>query len=667
MSYAIQDANQNAPASGVQPNAAEGLPAGLTAQDDEGELIYIALGKLAVHEQNARKEEPDAAGIEQLANLIDSQGLLQNLVVAPYPAPVAGKGKQRSRQFTHGVVAGGRRLRALLCLVKRGRMTVDEQILCRVVPLERALVVSAAENTGREDMGDADRIEAFANMVRSGAEVEAIAHAFGLSPMTVRRRMKLADVSPALFALFRQGGMKLEQLMALALSDDHETQQAAWDAAPAHSRTPRYLRSLIVGDEVSKAVMRYVGIKAYEAAGGVVFRDLFADGNDQPEYIQDAALMRRLASAKLERAAQKLRSAGVPWVEVFTEYSYELRQEFCDPPTVRRAPTKKEAKAIQLLEDKRGKAQEALNALYDSDPEGEATEAKSEAMEADLEKIEEAIGQARGALESLSPEIAQLVGALIYLDHNGKAVIVRDRLRKTDAAAARKAESKQATAEGGATETDSKGGVSERLCNQLTAHRTRALQASLLADERTALAVLVHPMVLSLVYGAYARFESKSAVDINIKDCADQLKTWAPDLEGARSQQLVTEATEAVRAILPTDAKALLPWLLEQPQATLVRLLTLCTALSFNGISGNGSASHTQAVANAVNLRMNEWWTPTKESYLNAVPKAMLAEALKEAGMPDDALALGKLKKAEAVAQAERLLVGKGWVPSVLR
>jgi ParB family transcriptional regulator, chromosome partitioning protein len=269
----------------------------LRAIQGEGEPTYLALGALRLDERNVRKDEPTDEEIEQLADLIDAQGLLQNLTVVAYDAPVRGKGKDKKRVYTHGVIAGGRRLRSLLRLVKRARLTLDEEILCTVVPAERAIAVSTAENSGRAPMSPADTIVAFAEMVRAGAGMEDLAVCFHLSPLTVQRRLKLAHVSPALFALFREGSMTLDQLMALALTDVHEHQEAAWNAAPAHDRTPRRLRALIAGEGVSPAVIRFVGVEAYEAAGGGVLRDLFADTDEKPAFILDAALMMRMATA----------------------------------------------------------------------------------------------------------------------------------------------------------------------------------------------------------------------------------------------------------------------------------------------------------------------------------------------------------------------------------
>ena len=81
----------------------------------------------------------------ELAALIGAQGLLHNLVVTEQ---VVGRGKGRKVKFA--VAAGERRRRALLLLQQQGRLPKAHEVLCELVPPERALEVSVAENSGRE-------------------------------------------------------------------------------------------------------------------------------------------------------------------------------------------------------------------------------------------------------------------------------------------------------------------------------------------------------------------------------------------------------------------------------------------------------------------------------------------------------------------------------------
>src|SRR5439155_7413191 len=148
----------------------------------------------------------------------------------------------------------------------------------------------------------------FQQLVQQGRSIEEVAARFGTSPINVRRRLKLAALHPTLIQLYREGGIALEQLMALAVSDDPDEQLRVWQAAPSWRRDAEFLRQALVADEVDAAhdaLARLVGIEAYEAAGGAVRRDLFSD---EGGYLQDVALLNRLASEKLEAAAEAVRA-----------------------------------------------------------------------------------------------------------------------------------------------------------------------------------------------------------------------------------------------------------------------------------------------------------------------------------------------------------------------
>ena len=160
-------------------------------------------------------------------------------------------------------------------------------------------------------MHPADEFEAFKALIEEGKGIENVATRFGVSVLTVQRRLKLSAVSPKLLALYRQDGINFDQLMALTLSDGHEAQERAWfDAQPWH-RTPVALRRVLTAGELEaagSALVRFVGIEAYEAAGGVVRRDLLDDA--QSRFLSDATLVQRLATDKLEILAEAIRAEG---------------------------------------------------------------------------------------------------------------------------------------------------------------------------------------------------------------------------------------------------------------------------------------------------------------------------------------------------------------------
>ena len=178
-------------------------------------IINIPLSQLVPSPANVRKTY-STAGIEGLAANIAAVGLLQNLQV------------QKASNGKFEVVAGERRRRALNLRAKRKEIKKDEPIPCHVLTNEHAREVSLSENEMREAMHPADQFEAFKALIDTGHGPEEVAARFGVTAKTVQQRMKLEDVSPKLFELYRDGGIKLDQLMALTVSDDHAAQEAAW-------------------------------------------------------------------------------------------------------------------------------------------------------------------------------------------------------------------------------------------------------------------------------------------------------------------------------------------------------------------------------------------------------------------------------------------------------
>ena len=81
--------------------------------------------------------------------------------------------------------------------------------------------VSLTENEVRLNMHPADQVTAFNRLhVEEGLTPEAIAERFGVNQITIRRRLKLACVSPKIMEEFRADAISLEQMMALALTDE---------------------------------------------------------------------------------------------------------------------------------------------------------------------------------------------------------------------------------------------------------------------------------------------------------------------------------------------------------------------------------------------------------------------------------------------------------------
>lgn len=184
-----------------------------------GGEIFIPLNKLKTSPRNARKMPHSEAAIEALAASIAAKGLLQNLVVEPeVDADGAATG------FYLVTIGEGRRLAQLL-RVKRKEIKKTELIRCVLDVANDATEISLDENITRTDLHPADQFEVFRYLAEvKGYGAEEIAARFGITAHVVRQRMRLASVSPKLIQIYRAGELTLEQLMAFAITADHERQ-----------------------------------------------------------------------------------------------------------------------------------------------------------------------------------------------------------------------------------------------------------------------------------------------------------------------------------------------------------------------------------------------------------------------------------------------------------
>ena len=626
----------------------------------EGDLRMIPLSRLVPSPMNVRKAGGE--NIDELAMLIDAQGLLQNLVVIPH----AGKKKQPTGRFE--VVAGGRRLRALRKLAELGRVGKDEPIACKLTTKRQAIATSAAENSGREAMSVADTVQAFADMVATGAGVEDVAVSFGITPLTVKRRLKLANVSPRLFELFRQDEMNLDQLMALAISDDHAAQERVWDGMDNYERSARNLRRQLLGREIDAArdpVARFVGIAAYEAAGGVIARDLFAE-EDDAGYITDSELLHRLAKERLDAEAHKLLAEGWKWVEGRTSFDYTERHSFGEAPMGLREPTEKERAKLEALAKEQEEAEAALEAIYQGDDDSVDQEEAGKLEDRAADAMQ-AVAKLQVRMRRYAPEVLAIAGAVVTIEHGGTLNVYRGLVKAEDRSQAKRIASGTGGSSGKASDgaADDRPALSEALHRKLTAHRTKALQVLVSDNAHVALASVVHALAQQLVIEHGYRMSS--ALSIRGDDSTHALQQFADDMKGSLVDGVLQCRLDNWRARLPCDADRLLPWLIGQDQDTLLDLLALCAALSINTVQAETEGHPGDAIAAAVGLDMADWWTPTATSYLQQVPKARIVEAVSEAVSVEAAAGLAKLKKGEAVAKAEALLAGTRWLPEALR
>lgn len=633
----------------------------LEAADPSKNLILVPLSRLVSRPTGRNVRKTPRMSISELAASIQRVGLLQNLIITS-----TADGER------YEVVAGGRRLAALKLLAKKRRISKEWDVPCLLVADGTARTASLTENVQREAMHPADQFEAFAALVAEGRPIEDIAADFSVTPLVVQRRLKLANVSPRLLADYRAEAVSLDQLMALAITDDHAAQEAAFYDAPTWQRSPHNLRDRLTEREIDAhrhPLVRFVGLNAYEAAGGGTRRDLFAEA-DSGVYLTDATLLERLAHDKLASLAAEVKAEGWAWVDATPGTTHADLQAFQRAPRQRRSPNKREAQRIEKLQTKMQAVAEAVDAALDDED-----EEKADALQEEGERLGEQLQVLEDGLQDYGEAVKAAAGAIVTIDRNGEAVIHRGLLREAEAKALRTLERlRQGFGSEGEAGNDDTGeeaddapkpaAMSDRLAQRLSAHRTAALQIEVARHPQVALAALVHGMVQTVLQGSHYGHDLPLGVKLTQQD---RLEGIAPDWPESPAAVALRELQQVAGEALPEDSAELFAALLAKSQDELVRLLAVCMASTVDVVTPRATAHQPGAeLAQAVALDMAAWWQPTADGYFQHVPKAAILEAVGEFA-PEHVTRLAKLKKGDIASEAERLADGTGWMPAIFR
>ena len=322
----------------------------------------------------------------------------------------------------------------------------------------------------------------------------------------------------------------------------------------------------------------------------------------------------------------------------------------------------------------------ALSDEYDAlVSEWDAVEELPPEIEARFAEIDAALA-AFGDGTAFAPDEIARGGVFVILGQDGVARVERGLIRPEDVPApepeaeseseeAGEAESGEDGAAAEVEEADEDVGapLSERLVLDLTAQRTLALRDALGASPTVALSAVVHSMALFAFYPPYDR-----ASCLEIKGVSTYLDGHAPGIDESRAGRSIAERHERWAVRLPKEAADLWTFVQGLAATDLLDLLAHSASLTVNAVRTPfdrkpGAWAHADRLAQAVNLDMTGYWSATVASYLGRVTKARIGEAVREAVSDEAAERIGGMKKPDMASEAEALLTGKGWLPSLLR
>jgi len=647
----------------------------------------IPFNKLVLSQANVRRVKAGIS-IEELAEDIARRTLLQGLSVRPI------LDTEGAETGMYEVPAGGRRFRALELLVKQKRLLKTAPIPCvvrdRGLPEEDSL----AENVQRAPLHPLDQFRAFLALRQKGLSEEEIAAAFFVPVAVVKQRLRLVSVSEPLLDVYAADGMTLEQLMAFTISSDPARQEQVWEAVQrSYNKEPYQIRRMLTENTVRAADKRvqFVGTEAYEAAGGIVLRDLFQ--SDDGGWIEDVALLDRLVADKLKALAGQIAGEGWKWIAADIGFPYGHTQGL-----------RKLAGTPTDLTDEEQATVAALEAEY------AGIEADYQGAEDLPDDIDRRLGEIETALEAFQSrpvrfdpaEIAR-AGVFVSITADGRPLIDRGYVRPADEPPVAVEPDSDADhtatiepagtipaqpavtvvtvgAPSAAPEEEEDDGIKplpDRLVMELTAFRTLALRDAVAEHPQVALTALLHKLVLD----AFRHNGAGACLELFVR--SSSFPAQPADLADSPAAKAIAERHAAWKTDLPEDEDVLWDWLAALDEASRLALLAHCVSFGVNALyekvdrfGGAGLSPHglnrrlTQAdrLARAVDLDLVEaGWHPTADNYLARVTKSRILEAVRE-GVGDRAAQLIEhLKKGDMAKEAERLLTDSGWLPEPLR
>ena len=172
----------------------------------------------------------------------------------------------------------------------------------------------------------------------------------------------------------------------------------------------------------ASAVARFVGVETYEAAGGVVMRDLFARDDESGVWFEDPVLLEKLATGKLQAAADELATRwkwAIAMIEV--EWGDTARYGPIEPRPAERTP--EEQAEIERLEARQGELAELDDEQWTQELFTEA-----EAVEARLDEIEGAV-EARAMWRR---EDFGMAGCIVTVAHDGTLQVIPGLVKPED-------------------------------------------------------------------------------------------------------------------------------------------------------------------------------------------------------------------------------------------
>ncbi len=632
----------------------------MNAPASQPDFRAIPLACLVLAPENVRETPPSPADQAQLTASIKAHGLLENLVV-----------RHDTADGRFAVIAGGRRLKALKLLAEDGVIASAHPVPCQIVPDDNSAELSLAENVMRIPMHPADQVVAFKVLADTGSTISAIAARFGVTERLVEQRLRLGNVAPELLDAYRADKIDLAVLQAFAITTDREQQLAAWNqvAHQGYRVTAWQVKRIVTEDPVpaNASIARFVGVAAYESAGGAVMRDLFADQHENGIWLEDRVLLTELATARLRTDADALAQSW-KWAEAVLDADWSTTAQYGRVHPVPSGPTAEEGEEMHRIETRQHELAELEDDQWTEEliEEAEALETRHVAIEAAIE-----------ARAFFRPEDMAIAGCIATIARDGSLEIIRGLVRPDDIPADRAAGDPPAIPTGStpvtgpvatppdkAAQARKAAGVGIGLCDDLRAIRNTQVKLHLSGNFNAAFDLLL----FQLARAVFTQVYRPDALDIAIRPTADRpfvrgndddFATWNPaesrldDVSHLRFDWMEPdddgEAFAALQALPDSDKQTLFA-------AAVARTVKAQLAFEHN------ARPELEATIARLDIDLAAAARPTAAMFWSRIPKKRALDIARATVGADWATSHGKLKKPE-LAKAMETAFAAGDIP----
>ena len=673
----------------------------------------VKLSKLRLSASNVRTAPDAALMIEPFAADLEARGVLQNLLVTPVA---------RSRGMFE-VFDGGRRLRALNLLVERGVIDPDKyDVPVRVLKGNDAELTetSLAVSFHHLKLSPTEECRAFQHFLAGSTDIDAVAKRFGVTRRFIDGRLRLADLAEPIFTALAENRITLDMAKAYASTASHEAQLSTWTTYGSMSHYNADSIRRIIANDMMRAddpVALLVGAEAYEAAGGVVERDLFSDAREKWRHPEIA---RGLAAAIMEAEATRIGAErGLAWIRpVATHSIWDATRGLYKITLPEQPMTVEQAERAEQIEQR-------MEELHDAMQDDDVAEDAFGVMETELDALAAELEALDNRPVFMPPELASRVGAFLTLAQNGTMILNESYYSETpitvtivepdpvdgdgdanieggqsddegedgaEAASDRVVKAPTFRIEEGTTttstgstpkeidpDTAAPGGkaLSQVLLDQLAVQRRDVLGAALIANPGLALDYMLFAMVDGRSMGG-------SGDGTTISASKPQDPVMSSNVPGSRARDYLAEVHdgldaswgvpggkverfEAFRALGDEAKTAWLAWI-------------VATSLEAKEMYGSHAQNPLQnRLATILEIDVASWWRPTSENFFDRVSKGSLISLLHEVGGPALSSRHATEKKPDVSASCQKLFAGEAivepaikeaalqWLPSAMR